>query len=216
VTGTPRIAIDNDIVLKASSYGLASNFWPAGGPDIGVLAAARFAVPTYVDRGRGRDKARAKTQLAAFLARASFLEPTEPEIRMALSFEVAAQGARLALDTGESQLCAMVISRSMDSLETGDKRAIESLETLLNYVADLAALCGLVRSLEQVVRRSITDDPTFAVVSAAVCGEPDIDKSLSICFSCWGSGATRAAAVTALESYIADLRTWAARILSAT
>ena len=125
MTGTPRIAIDNDIVLKASSYGLASNFWPAGGPDIGVLAAARFAVPTYVDRGRGRDKARAKTQLAAFLARASFLEPTEPEIRMALSFEVAAQGARLALDTGESQLCAMVISRSMDSLETGDKRAIE-------------------------------------------------------------------------------------------
>jgi hypothetical protein len=216
VSGTPRVAIDNDIVLKASSYGLALNFWPADGPDIAVLAAARFVVPTYIDRGRGRDKARAKIQLATLLARASFLEPTELEIQMALSFESAAQTGRLALDTGESLLCAMVITRSMDSLETGDKRAIESLEKLLEHADDLVALCGRVRSLEQVVRASISYDPTFRVISAAICAEPDIDKALSICFSCWVSGATRNSAVAALDSYVNDLRTRAARILSAT
>jgi hypothetical protein len=216
VSGRPRVAIDNDIVLKASSYGLASNLWPLDRPDIAVLAAARFVVPTYIDRGRGRDKARAKIHLATLLARASFLEPTELEIQMALSFESAAQTARLALDTGESLLCAMVINRSMDALETGDKRAIESLEKLLEDAGDVAALFGRVRSLEQVVRGSITDDPAFSVVSAAICAEPDIDKALSICFSCWGSGATRNSAMAALDSYVSDLRTRAARILSVT
>lgn len=216
MSGTPRVAIDNDIVLKASSYGLALNFWPPNGPDIAVLAAARFVVPTYIDRGRGRDKARAKTDLATLFARASFLEPTDIEIQMALSFESAAQTARLALDTGESLLSAMVITRSMDALETGDKRAIESLEKLLEHAGDLAALRGRVRSLEQVFLGSIGDDPMFSVVSAAICAEPDIDKTLSICFSCWGSGATRNSAVAALDSYISDLRTRATRILSAT
>jgi len=216
VSGTPRVAVDNDIVLKASSYGLALNFWPADGPDIAVLAAARFVVPTYIDRGRGRDKARAKMQLAALLTRASFLEPTELEIQMALSFESAAQTARLALDTGESLLCAIVITRAMDALETGDKRAIQSLEKLLERSDDLTALCGRVRSLEQVVRGSISDDPTFSAISAVICAEPDVDKALSICFSCWGSGATRNSAVAALDSYINDLRTRAPRILAAT
>lgn len=214
ISPAPQIAVDNDVVLKASSYGLPAVFWPEGGRGIGVLAAARFVVASHIARGRGRDKAAAAQHLKELLSVALALEPTAEEVEIALQIERAAQRKRLPLDAGESQLSAIVVMRAMASLQTGDKRAIDSLEPLLEDVANLAYLCGRVRSLEQVVLDSL-DNVGFETISNAICAEPDIDKALSICFGCYGVRATHTGTANHLHMYISELRAKAPRVLAA-
>jgi hypothetical protein len=210
----PQIAVDNDVVLKVASYGLSSIVWPEGGREIGVLVAARFVVASAIARGRGRDKARAQTELERLLESASPLEPTPAEIEAALTLELAAQRARLPLDPGESQLCAIVVARAMTFLQTGDKRAVRSLELLLADVEELAELCGRVLSLEQAMLGAVANEDTFQTTAAALCAEPDLDKALSICFGCYGSPAAREEVTERLGMYIKDLRAGAPRILA--
>lgn len=210
---TCELAVDNDVLLKALSYGIESSVWPNSGdpPDIGVLGAARYVVGGYL---ADADLARQAptVALADLLARAEELEPSEAELMLAAEIERAAQDRGLELDGGESQLAAIVLERDIALLETGDKRAIAALEKLLAEVAVLGALAGRLRCLEQIVHRLVGQEE-FELLAAAICAAPGVDKSLTICFSCYSGGAEKASALEALRQYIDDLRGRASTLL---
>ena len=212
-----EIAVDNDLILKAVCYGITSDFWPGlcATIEVGVLGAARYVVSKRLDRAPLlRNRSDAQTGLANLLACVAELEPTDREISLAADFEVAAQREGLSLDAGESQLAAMVIERAVPILETGDKRAIRSIEQLLDRVAALHPIQGRVRCLEQIVRRVLDDADAIDRVAVAVCGEPGVDKTMSICFACSsGRPSTLDQVVEGLASYIASLRADAPRVL---
>ncbi|HUY08601.1 MAG TPA: hypothetical protein VMW80_04015 [Candidatus Dormibacteraeota bacterium] len=144
---------------------------------------------------------------------ATVLEPTATEQELAADFESVAQGRGLSLDVGESQLCAIVIERGVRFLITGDKRAVVSIDRLLDDEWRLEALKGRIRCLEQLVKHLLSDGPRFSGVREAICSEPAVDTALTMCFGCWGAGSTLGAVIEALDSYIRDLRSRAARVL---
>lgn len=210
--------VDNDLILKSASYGLAEVFWPVGdsdGSSIGILGAAKYVVHHEIGRASlNRSADVARSDLSEFFARCEELEPTEGEIDLAVEIELCGQQHGLALDNGESQLAAIVITRDLPLLETGDKRAIAGLEGARCHLATLDALRGRVRCLEQIARKVIDDEEIFAGLSEAVCAESGVDRSLSICFGCFGaSPASRATALEALDQYIREVRGSASEVL---
>ena len=195
------IAADNDVVLKAASYRLAQRLWTQS---VGVLGAARFVLARALERGGTRDPAAARVALDELLAASEVLEPTDEELATAAELERDAQRAGLALDSGESQLAAMVVTREMELLDTGDKRAITAFAALEHEAC--RALCGRLRCLEQLFVPLLEADDFDSVV-AAVCAEPDVDIAITLCFACSSGGASRPDHVrTGLDSYIAALR----------
>lgn len=213
------VAIDNDIILKAASYRLSAIFWPGAGATcrIGVLGAAQYILPRAIDRAdRVRNKEAAKSDLGALLASATVLEPTHSELSFAGEIEASAQQAGLALDAGESQLCSIVAARGILTVQTGDKRAVRSLEQLVDAISALSPVRGRVQCLEQIVLALLVEADSVETLSDRVCGEPDVDKTLSICFGCYSrTPAGYAAVVECLESYIAALRADAPRMIAA-
>lgn len=209
-------AVDNDVILKAVSYGLSSTFWPADvRAHLGVLGAARYVVSGAIERAAlSKDRAEAQAELKSLLADVVVLEPTDDEVHRAADIELEAQQASVALDTGESQLCSIVTTRAMGELQTGDKRAIRGIEQLLDRVDGLRSLCGKVRCLEQLVLGCLGDAAAFDPVAKAVCAEPAVDKTLRICFGCdSGSAASLESVLEGLDSYISALRTEAPQVL---
>lgn len=208
------VAVDNDMVLKAVAYGLAEIFWPSG-RRLGVLGAARYVVPPLLDRiGLVAGAQRARADFEALLAKCDELEPEPSEISLAAELEAAAQAIGLQLDGGESQLCAMVIERTIRRLETGDKRAIGALGSLRGQVDTLERLDGRVRCLEQVVQAAVLAEGQFQAIAVAVCAEPMVDKALTNCFACSSGTATIEGVCQGLESYISSLRAEAPNVLS--
>jgi hypothetical protein len=208
-----ELAADNDVLLKSLSYGIESLVWPDSGdpPDIGVLGAARYVVAGYLAEA-GLDRDDPAVALADLLARAEELEPSDAELALAAEIERAAQSRGLELDGGESQLAAITIERGIAMLETGDKRAITALEKLLPEISALVALVGRLRCLEQIVHR-LAGQEEFESLATAICGVPSVDKSLTICFSCYSGGAGQASVLEALRQYIDELRGQAPRLL---
>jgi hypothetical protein len=152
--------------------------------------------------------------LEAFIAEAVVVEPTEEEQRLAAAIELLAQREGLWFDSGESQLCAVLITRAVPQLVTGDKRAIAALERLLDLEHRLDTAQGRVWCLEQLIWLLI-DRTGIQQVRAAVCAEPHVDRALAMCFSC-GSGIESAETVLeGLASYIRHLREMARRVLAA-
>jgi len=203
------IVVDNDLILKSVCYGLAEAFWPeAELKSIGVLGAARYVVRHEIDRASlNRGPEAAQSDLSLLLGRCKELEPTEEEISLAAEIELCGQENGLALDNGESQLAALVVTRDLRLLETGDKRAINGLEEARSHIEALDALRGRVRCLEQIARRAIDIEEDFGGFSTGVCAEPSVDRSLSICFGCFGdSPADRSTACEALDQYIREVR----------
>lgn len=201
--------VDNDLILKSVSYGLAGVFWPDGDPEsVGILGAARYVVTHEIDRAplsRGADAAR--SDLSELLSRCEEIEPTDEEIDLAAQIELCGQEHGLALDNGESQLAAIVVARDLPVLETGDKRAIAGLEEARCHLAALDSLRGRVRCLEQIARRAIGPEEGFDRLSRRVCAESGVDKSLSVCLGCFGdSPADRKTALEALDQYIREVR----------
>jgi hypothetical protein len=208
--------VDNDLILKSVSYGLASVFWPDDGQGLlGILGAARYVVAHELHRASlNRGAEDANSDLSELLARCAELEPDDEEIDLAAQIELCGQEHGLALDNGESQLAAIILIRNLPLLETGDKRAIAGLEDARRYLPALNALCGRVRCLEQIARHEIRVEEEFEELSDRVCAEPGVDRSLSICFGCFGdSPADRATALAALDQYIREVRRSAPEIL---
>lgn len=214
-TSGVEVAVDNDILIKAAAYGLTEQFWKFE-TRLGVLGAARFVVASRIKRVvPAEERERALAAAAAIIAGADELEPVGAETELAGEFEAAAQRRGVALDTGESQLVAMVVTRAIPVFETGDKRAIRALELLLGELAELAALQGKVRCLEQVVARCLASGASADDLASAICRKPDVDKTLSICFRCLSpTPQGQALDFGVLESYIRTLRGAAPRVLA--
>jgi predicted nucleic acid-binding protein len=215
----PGIAVDNDVIFKAVCYCSTGVFWPTteGADPIGVLGAARYVVRALLERASlARDKQTAWQVYHAFFASVSNLEPTDQEIRLAAELEFGARRIGASLDPGESQLAAMVVRRDIPVLETGDKRAIISLEQLLDHAEGVLAMAGRIRCLEQIVLRRLADEGVLATLRSAVCGEPAVDKAMTACFACYSDDPPDVEGVAAgLDSYLNALREQAPRALSA-
>jgi hypothetical protein len=210
--------VDNDIVHKGLRYGLLAQIsrylGHEAGPDVGVLGQARFVIAHLIRRHeptRGSDVL--LRELEQFVAAATVLEPTEAESQLAADVEFAAQQHNIPLDTGESQLCAVVLERGVPTLLTGDKRAIAGMEELMSEVPRLIELSGKVRCLEQAILALLQDGNPLEL-RAAICTEPTADLVLAICFSCISPDFSPDNAVECLNSYINALRKVAPRALA--
>jgi hypothetical protein len=208
--------IDNDILIKGACYGilcdLVSGICPIDA--VGILGSSRFVVPKRIERSElKRSRAAALETFSLFVIRATTLEPSDDEQRMAADLELMAQRTGVSLDSGESQLCAIFAIRLLSFLLTGDKRAIAAMETLVDCDARLSHLCGKVLCLEQLFLTLLNRDRSGRSRDV-VCAEPNMDKALSNCFGCYSDSASVESQVEGLQSYIADLRGRALRILS--
>jgi hypothetical protein len=209
--------VDNDILMKGACYDLLDELLSQTASStnlLGILGATRFVVAKKIRKRvlRG-DKEAAVTSLEAFIQRVTIVEPTSEEQRMAADFELAAQRAGVALDTGESQLCAVLIIRAVRQLYTGDKRAIQAMQDLLEADTRLISLGNKVKCLEQLVLQSITEG-NVSLFRATICSEPETDMALTICFSCTSKSVSLEEISHALNSYIDDLRKSSPQILA--
>ncbi len=208
--------IDNDILLKGSCYGLLDDLMAANcqSMPVGYLAVARFVVRKKLKKVKLRGQlAQAESVLNTFLCNHEPIEPTSEEAALASEFEASAQAQALPLDTGESQLLAILVARGEIAIFTGDKRAITATEQLLDCVPILTAVVGKMKCLEQLVKQTLQGTELDAI-RAPICGEPDVDRVLTICFQCSSSCVQIDDALMALESYISDLRKTSPRALS--
>lgn len=208
--------IDNDILLKAACYRLLAELITAncGTNQIGYLAAARFVLLKRIQRATLRsDAIEVAAELLAFLADHLAIETTIEEQAFAASLEATAQRLVVNLDTGESQLLAVLVLRTLPRLFTGDKRAIIAIERLIDVAEEIAGVSGKVACLEQLVRCALMQGATIAI-REAVCREPDVDRTLNICFGCHNLELPIATVIEGLDSYISDLRRKAPRVLS--
>lgn len=209
--------IDNDVLFKGICYGLLAELadYVGGGQSIGVLGAARFVVArTIRRRPTAQDTTTLLTVLDGFLKGAIAIEPDSVEEQLAADLQLAAQLRGLALDTGESQLCAVCIVRDIAVLLTGDKQAIAAMEQLSGAEPRLLVLAAKVRCLEQAIL-SISTRMDHHDLRGRVCKERDVDMALSMCFSCWSSDTSADAVRIGLRSYIESLRGEATRMLAA-
>ncbi len=213
-----KAVIDNDILFKGACYGVISELIATvcSSADLaGVLGSARFVVPKKIQDSKLRgSRVAALATLSDFLSsRTEALEPTDSEQRMAADFELRAQELGINLDSGESQLCAILLHRVLPFLLTGDKRAIMAIERLMDADSRLYSIFGKVKCLEQLVYGALAQC-SFAALRGTICSEPEIDTALTICFSCGSERVTQSSVVQGLESYISALRVVASRTLA--
>ena len=206
--------IDNDILLKGSCVGLLGPLIGRSPGETGVLGAARYVLPPKIRRFRTGDPGDAALgELMRYIESAIELEPTGPEAILAADLELMAQTAFLEFDAGESQLCAILITRMVPALLTGDKRAISALERLVDLEPRTAGAAGKIYCLEQLVTL-LLGRLEVDTVREAVCREPIVDRALAICFSCSSSAARQEAVLLGLASYIESVRADAGRVLA--
>jgi hypothetical protein len=212
---TVDLLIDNDVLIKCACYTVISSLRaPSGNPQsVGILGAARFVAGRQFQRDkRIRDPQRAQAAFEQFLTTVNILEPTEAELAVATDFEERASRLGVSLDSGESMLCAIALSRGWSMVLTGDKRAIRAMEEIQNVVAEARALQGRVICLEQAVA-GIAHRYGADRVRVKICAEPDVDKAMSICFQCTGSSQLPGFQPVGLASYIENTRASAPTIL---
>lgn len=213
-----KALVDNDILLKGSCYGLLRELvaaTPGDVPQAGILGVARFIIPKLIAKQElmSTEPVRAQERFESFIHENGVVEPTAEEQQLAAELESMAQQLAVNLDSGESQLVAILVRRSIAFLTTGDKRAIVALERLLDSHGALSVIGGRITCLEQLVRR-LLEACDHQEIRKAICAEPKIDKTLTICFGCASPAVDRDAIRDGLNSYIAALRRDSARVLS--
>jgi hypothetical protein len=210
--------IDNDILMKGACYGLLDELLLrsyAPTTQVGILGAAKFVLSKAIQKRQLHGEPESViARLNTFIDNSCIVEPTEAEQRLAADLELQAQRIGVALDAGESQLCAVLIIRELRSLRTGDKRAIKAMEQLLAADERLRPMCGKVQCLEQLMIRCISES-NLPVIRATICAEPNVDKTLGICFSCGSLTISLEVVRDCLNSYVSDLRRHAPQILAA-
>jgi predicted nucleic acid-binding protein len=208
--------LDNDVVLKTCCYGLAPQALRClldRGSTVAALGIARFVLPKKAARSTNiSDKARAIAALKEVFALISFEEPNEVELELAAELEDLAQAQGVDLETGESQLVAMVVHRCATMLLTGDKRAIVAVEAIAPRAGLTESLRSRVACLEQLIR-SLLYRLGLDVLRASICKEANADKALAICFSCSTDTCAEREVVEGLASYILDLRRCAPTVM---
>ena len=177
------VAVDNDVLLKAACYGLGSRLWPAhaGNGDPGVLGAARFVL-AIGDSARlgGAGPGRRGSGADGVLPASGGAGADGCRARRGRGTRAACTAARRGARVGESQLAAMVAARDIPWLDTGDKRAVRGLETLVARSQTCARLCGRVRCLEQLLVLLLDEAADeYDAIAAAICGEPTSTRRLA-------------------------------------
>lgn len=211
-----KAVTDNDVLLKGACYVLLRALIarvPGEGPS-GVLGSSQYIVPKKIAKMRlNGPVTRALGEFSSFLQESHVIEPSTEEQSMAARFEASAQRLALNLDAGESQLLAVVVSRTVPWLVTGDKRAIISIEPVMRGESDLSLVAGKIRCLEQLVRDLLVADGAESI-RALICAEPTVDTALSICLGCTGPSAIPEEILIGLTSYIENLRSKAPAVLA--
>jgi hypothetical protein len=208
---------DADVLIKGACYDVLRKIADhlALESSITILGASRYTVPHHLERdSRISNHAAAIARWEDFLRSAREIEPTSEELALATEIEEAAAAGHLSVDVGESQLAAIAILRgSADLLLTGDKRAIRSLERLLEAISGLSRLAHRVGCLEQIIA-SLLNTTGVEEMAEGICSEAEVDVALATCFSCHsGAPCTLDSALEGLTSYIENLRADAPGIL---
>ena len=211
-----NVVVDNDVLIKGSGYELLKEIIeaiPANEEDVGILGAARYSVPKYLEKlDLNKENEAAISQFEKLASYASVIEPTEDESRLAGELEFQAQKRNLPLDIGESQLLAVLKFRSLNKMATGDKQAIASMEVIMGDLDCIEEVRGKIICLEQLLFILVKN--FGQKVCDSVCREPQIDKTFEICFCCHRTESTSDEWLEGLESYIRDIREKAPLMLS--
>lgn len=208
-------AIDNDVLFKSVCYGFFSELVasaPGEPPSPGVLGTARFVVPKLM-RKRPPQRVNASEDLATVMQALEVLEPTPAEVSLAADLQLAAQQQALALHVGECQLVAILYSRNLRFLLTGDRAAIEGIARLAAPAQiDVTVLRGKLICFEQAIRLLVATRGA-GWVRAAICAEREVDTALRICFSCSSPEVGEDSWLEGLENHIQSLRQVAGELL---
>jgi hypothetical protein len=209
--------MDNDILHKATIYGLLNHILDTkqiSHEEYGVLGTAKYVVRKKLNKyPPSRDITVVLEEFNASLQNFSELEPIPVEIEIAAQLEYEAQHLNLELDAGESILCAIIISRQLNHILTGDKRAITAIEALINTKNISDQMTAKVICLEQIFKWLLHEHDT-QLIRTAVCSEKNADRAISNCFSCSSPEVQVESCLQGLESYIANLRALAPTALA--
>ena len=201
---------DNDAVLKLSAYGCGSDIAATGLVPPAILAVARWSLAGQIRKARKvLDADRFRIHAEQFVAQCIIIEPAEDELLLAAAIEEDSIAAGGDLDSGESQLAAVLVTRNLSTMVTGDKRAIRTLAAL-----QLDGLCGRICCIEQVLAL-IVNETNWEHIRHAVCSERELDRAIAIVFACHSPGSSLENIRQGLNSYIADLRSVAPLVLRA-
>lgn len=196
--------IDTDVLLKTASYRLLKQLLatePFGSTEFGMIAAARFVVTSkFKKKLKGEQLEEAKAHFHDAITSIASIEPDPNELALAAHLEAAAVMFGVDLDLGESQICALMLSRGINLMMTGDKRAIKAIATLTGQEA-CAYAHGKVACLEQLVLWMV-ETAGLAAVQPSICLLPTVDSSLTTALGCYSGGTPLAACQEGLISYI--------------
>jgi hypothetical protein len=199
-----KVVLDNDVVAKGATYSILAHIAASFGvanSDLGVLGTVLFVIKERHLDTASTGGAAAHQKLKEFVKEAEILEPSEEESRLAARLEQAALEVNLQFDVGESQLCAIVVSREVATFCTGDKRAIRAMQRLLETFSVISYLVRRVLPLEGLVKRMLTS-VGYANLRENICSSRGTDKALEICFQCHREDGNETEAVAGLNSYL--------------
>ena len=203
--------VDTDVLLKTVPYRLARNslaHLASQGLRPRVLGAARFMLADHVRRGRRiHDVQSAADELSLVEPMLDDIEPTAEETALAAEFEALAAATGVAIDGGESQLLAMLLTSGTRLLVTGDKRAVTAIGSVMSIIPK-----GRIACLEQLLG-SLIDALGAQAVRTAICREPLVDTALATACCC--SSRADADPWPGFVSYVDDLRRKAPALLCA-
>lgn len=208
--------IDTDVLYKLSIYDLFPALLSSPPPHMGdpaILAASRFVAAKKIQRKLPHSSGVILRSLDTIVKQLSILEPTDEETEIAESLERTAAQLNLNLDSGESQLCAMVLCRNLNGIFTGDKRAAMAIERLNSMKPINGRLEQKITGLEQLVLW-IAAKVNLEDMRDAICRHSGTDRSLESCFSCTASSFLTESAQEGLCSYIDALSRDAPTVMS--
>jgi predicted nucleic acid-binding protein len=131
------ILIDNDIIIKISAYSLGAEMLHSTtifGIPPAILGVGRFVVRSRLKKNKNIvNNGEAEKSFSTISQIMTVVEPDEKEIDLAARLEDAASSLNLELDSGESQLLAILVIRKYRLLLTGDKRAIRAVANIPSH-----------------------------------------------------------------------------------
>lgn len=207
-----RVVIDNDVVFKLSAYRQHDYLsedaaWAPGF----ILPVAKFVLRDLARKSRRVSNRDAVSHaIDAALESLGVVHPSEEAISLAAALEEEANAKAFELDTGESQLLALILLKEASLMLTGDKRAVKAIEHLSQEGSR-----GRIASLEHVLVE-LLECQEFSELKNSVCAEAKIDSAVTSCFACYSPTATAGNVKEGLDSYIRALNALAPSVLCKT